>query len=111
MLIRATSRWSCVLCATVPCLNLTSEPAPATLGIGITILERRRNTKMTYDDALHRAALLFDDVDEWPYNPEYLRGMCELISEMFPVIGVDLQSRAEEVREDIRRKILTQSEQ
>lgn len=37
-----------------------------------------------YERAIALAACLFPDPDEWGANPEYLRGMCELIGGMFP---------------------------
>lgn len=55
-----------------------------------------------YMAMVEEAADLFSDIEEWGRNPEYLRGMCELIARMFPVRNVPTDERAEEVRHSIR---------
>jgi hypothetical protein len=58
-----------------------------------------------YKAMLVEAADLFPDVGEWENNPEYLRGMCELIARMFPIRNVPTDERASEVRHSIRIRI------
>lgn len=56
---------------------------------------------VTYESAIAEAAGLFPDHNEWDRNPEYLRGMCELIARMFALPDIHTEDRADEVREDV----------
>ena len=49
---------------------------------------------MTFDDAIYQARDLWGDGEG---DPEYLRGMCELIARIFPEADLDTEERAEEI--------------
>ena len=67
-----------------------------------TSVEEVKVMSKVYTMMVTEAADLFSDIGEWGGNPEYLRGMCELIARMFPVRNVPTDERAEEVRRAIR---------
>lgn len=50
-----------------------------------------------YFTTISLAANLFPDYTEWDTNPEYLRGMCELIADMFASVD-----SVDDVRADIK---------
>ena len=56
---------------------------------------------IAYQTAIKKAAELFREYSEWSYNPEYLRGMCELIAEMYPLPNVPSDERTEQVFDDL----------
>ena len=58
-----------------------------------------------YCAMIREAADLFPDYTEWDTNPEYMRGMCEMIARMCPVLGVATDERAEQVRDSIRLRL------
>jgi hypothetical protein len=63
----------------------------------------------TYNDTIRSAANLFPDWDAWHMNPEYLRGMSELIADTFPIAGEDMESRVETVVADIKAYLVAQA--
>ena len=54
-----------------------------------------------YTAAIMEAADLFPERDEWDANPEYLRGMCELIARMHALPEVETGTMAAMVQRDI----------
>jgi hypothetical protein len=53
-----------------------------------------------YEDAIMSARDLIDDFAET--HPEYVRGMVNILAEMFSVIDLDTGTRMEQVERDIR---------
>lgn len=62
----------------------------------MSIMKGWRCKMSDYVTTIRLAANLFPDYTEWDTNPEYLRGMCELIADMFMFVD-----GADTVRADI----------
>jgi len=61
--------------------------------------------RVAYEDAIVEAAGLYPDHNEWHLNPEYMRGVCDLIARLFALPDIHTDERADQVRGDIRAYI------
>jgi hypothetical protein len=60
------------------------------------------NPKVTLNDLLQEAVeLMKPGVSQFSANALYLRGMCELAARLFPVPGLEMGERAEEIERRI----------